>query len=90
MLYISQGMTQFSWHAQTAVELVEYIVESILSNYTFHGMFVKEIQYLRGNGYTMSIRSSLKDGLKIQVIGRIVTYLEQKGISRQAPGRIRR
>lgn len=79
---INQGMTQFSWHFQTAEDLVEYIVDSFLSNYTFHGMTVKEMHYLRGNGYTMSIRPSLKDGLKNRFFGRIVTYLEQKWIFR--------
>lgn len=70
-------MTQFSWHSQIGKYLVEYFVDSILSDYTYHGKIVKEMHYLRGNGYTMSSRLSLKYGLKKQVIGRIVTYLEQ-------------
>ena len=71
-------MTRMYWHPKTADDLIEYIVDRILSDYIFHGMVVKEIHHLRGKGYTQTSRP-LKDGVKKNVIGRIVTYLEQNG-----------
>jgi len=72
-------MTRMYWHPQTTDDLVDFIVDSILSDYIFHGMVVKEMHSLRGKGYTKTSRPSLKDGLKKNVIGRLVTHFEQNG-----------